>query len=422
MHRDTNAEFINRKANHINEESTLVSIRRIPYPYRAMLAICSDLDETPDQQMYFETIKYLNTTETTIMGPGVGLETGNTIYFDMPHGQFSYWNTDDKGRAVIRTLIQSGHIDCLHSYGDLAPTRAHAKRALAELSRHNCSLEVWIDHGIAPTNFGPDIMQGQGDVKGSKAYHADITTDFGVKYVWRGRVTSIIGQNAPRRLRGIWSPQHPKISCLTVLKELAKGVYAFCGNTKYAMHGPNQIMREIRLRSGQKVFEFMRSNTHWGGISYGDNADGLTETLRNEVLSRLVNRDAVSIIYTHLGKFKRNCKPFYSSTKQALSLLSQYSREGKILVTTTNRILRYCKAIRDIKLSASTNDNHYTVNITISVENQDLNGLSIYVPDQKKTKVLLNGYEVKNITRNSPDHTGRPSISLPWQLLEFPRV
>ena len=104
-----------------------VSLRSIPYPYRAMLAICSDLDETPDRHVYGEIMRFLNTTKETTMGPGTGLEVGNTIYFDMPPGQFSYWNTDEAGRAMVRTLIRSGHIDCLHSYGDLATTRSHAR-------------------------------------------------------------------------------------------------------------------------------------------------------------------------------------------------------------------------------------------------------------------------------------------------------
>ena len=109
------------------------TLRRFPYPYKAMLAICSDLDETPDGDAYWEIARYLNTTQTTAMGQGAGLEVGNTIYFDMPAEQFSYWNTNDAGRAMVRALIQSGHVDCLHSYGDLATTREHAGRALDEL-------------------------------------------------------------------------------------------------------------------------------------------------------------------------------------------------------------------------------------------------------------------------------------------------
>ena len=100
-----------------------VSLRRYPYPYRAMLAICSDLDETPNKDIYFETARYLNTTEETSLGKGVGLEVGNTIYFDMPEHNFSYTNTDDDGRQKIHQLIDSGHIDCLHSFGDFVKTR-----------------------------------------------------------------------------------------------------------------------------------------------------------------------------------------------------------------------------------------------------------------------------------------------------------
>src|SRR6267154_4889527 len=86
--------------------STRVKSRRFPYPFSAALAICSDLDETPDADTYFELMRFLNTTDDTSMGPGVGLEVGNSIYFDMPPGHFSYWNTDDKNREKIRALIK----------------------------------------------------------------------------------------------------------------------------------------------------------------------------------------------------------------------------------------------------------------------------------------------------------------------------
>src|SRR4030095_12677996 len=143
--------------------STEIELRPFPYPYRAMLAICSDLDDTPDRRQYWQQLQFLNTGATTSMGEGVGLEVGNTIYFDMPPDEFAYWNTDDAGREMIRALITSGHIDCLHSYGDLATTRAHAAKVLNELSQHSLSLKVWIDHRVAPTNLGADIMRGHGD-------------------------------------------------------------------------------------------------------------------------------------------------------------------------------------------------------------------------------------------------------------------
>src|SRR6266852_4375168 len=70
-----------------------VALAKYPYPYRAMMTICSDLDETPDRRVYLEIARFLNTTDTTVMGPGVGLEIGNSIFFLMPGNQFSYFGT-----------------------------------------------------------------------------------------------------------------------------------------------------------------------------------------------------------------------------------------------------------------------------------------------------------------------------------------
>jgi len=245
-----------------------VELRRLPHPYRAVLAICSDLDETPDRHVYLETMRFLNTSETTVMGPGVGLEVGNSIYFDMPDDQFAYWNTDDAGREMVRDLVRSGHIDVLHSYGDLATTRSHAGRALDELDRHDCRLQVWVDHAKAPTNFGPDIMAGQGDIVGSEAYHADLTLSYGVRYVWRGRVTSVIGQDVRPDSNGIFNINHPLASGRTLAKESAKRLLARCGNRRYATHGPNRVLSVDGLRDGRPVYEFLRCNPYWGCLLY----------------------------------------------------------------------------------------------------------------------------------------------------------
>jgi hypothetical protein len=314
---------------------------RFPRPYRAMLAICSDLDETPDRRVYWEIMRFLNTTQTTAMGEGLGLEVGNTLYFDMPPDQFAYWNTDDAGREMVRGLIRSGHIDCLHSFGDLATTRTHAGRALEELARHDCRLAVWVDHGTAVTNFGADIMGGHGDEVGHPAYHADLTCDFGVRYVWRGRVTSVIGQDVPRCLGGLFNAAHPVASAKTLVKEWAKGVLARRGHAKYAMHGPNALVRDARLRDGREVREFIRCNPHWGGVSRGDTGAGLDQVLTDRFLQRLVDRGGTCILYTHLGKVRNRWEPVEAPARRALQRLADYYHAGRILVTTTRRLLDY---------------------------------------------------------------------------------
>jgi hypothetical protein len=308
-----------------------------------MLAICSDLDETPDADAYFELMRFLNTAEDTSMGPGAGLEVGNSIYFDMRPGHFSYWNTTEENREKIRALIRSGHIDCLHSYGDLATTRAHAARALEELERQGCRLRVWVDHSKAPTNFGDDIMRGHGDEPGHPAYHADLTISHGIRYVWRGRVTSVIGQNQPASLRGIADGLHPWASARTLFKEAVKQVLARCGNRKYGLHAANRLTRRVRLRDkGREVCEFLRCNPHWNGVSSCDTGWGICRVLTGKFLDRLVARSGTCILYTHLGKLGAGNREFDKPTVECFRRLGDYYRRGKILVTTTRRLLDYC--------------------------------------------------------------------------------
>jgi hypothetical protein len=395
-----------------------------------MLAICSDLDETPDRHVYWGIMQFLNTTRITAMGPGVGLEVGNSIYFEMPPDQFAYWNTDDAGRQMVRALIQSGHIDCLHSYGDLAVTRAHVGRALEELARHECRLEVWVDHGTAATNFDPLIMHGHGDEPGHEAYHADLTTEYGIQYIWRGRVTSITGQDVPPRSQGMFRWNHPVASGRTLLKEIAKQRLAQAGSAKYAMHKSNETLRPTTLRDGRPVYEFMRCNPYWGGVSAGDQGRHVGRVLTADVLNRLVERGGACVLYTHLGKIDDARTPFNSEAVQAFRRLAEESHAGRILVTTTRRLLGYRRAAREIGFDVNSRGKSFSIDVrpqsaagtNAGSSGNDLNGLTFYVPDPGITRVTINGQEARKIRRNPPDHTGQRSVSLPWPMLEFPEI
>jgi hypothetical protein len=402
-----------------------IARRPMPYPYRAMLAICSDLDETPDREVYVETLRFMNTTAATRFGDGVGLETGNTIYFDMPPGQFSYWNTSDRGRAEVRAMIRSGHVDCLHSFGDLATTRAHAATALDELARHDCALSVWIDHAVAPTNFGADIMRGEGDLPGAAAYHADLSTGFGLRYVWRGRVTSVTAQGVRRRLHGILERAHPIASAVTLSKETAKGLLARAGHRKYRMHASNRVLEPSRLRDRRPVLEFLRTNPHWGGVSVAETAAGIGEVLVPSMLERLIERGGAAILYTHLGKTASTARPFTDAGLTALRRLAEAARHGRILVTTTRRLLGYALASGHTTWTVSHTNDHCTIDLRSSAAGfpltaSDFDGLSFYVPDPSRTRMSIDGVECPGLSRNTPDHTGRTSVSFPWRRLDFP--
>jgi hypothetical protein len=411
-------------------ETPVATLRPLPHPYRAMIAICSDLDETPDKTVYCELIKFLNTDADTAMGPGVNLEVGNTIYFNMPPDQFSYWNTDDAGRNMIRTLIQSGHIDCLHSYGDLAVTRDHAARALDDLRKHGCYLRVWIDHAVAPTNFDPTIMHGHGDDPAHPAYHADLTVAQGVRYVWRGRVTSVVGQNVPLRLAGIWTPNHPVASAKTAAKETAKQLLARIGSAKYALHAPNRILNRSSLRDGTPIYEFLRCNPHWGGVSFCETAKGIGQVLTDTFLNRLIRRQGVCILYTHLGKIHDSHTPFCPEAVAGFRRLAAAHHRGDLLVSTTRRLLGFCRAAEEVQYACSTDAQGLRIDIDTrspksyycgELDLADLHGLTFDVPDPAATRIVLNGRLLEHLQRNAPDHTGSPSISIPRPGLEFPQ-
>jgi S-adenosylmethionine:tRNA-ribosyltransferase-isomerase (queuine synthetase) len=385
-----------------------------------MLAICSDLDETPNKDIYFETARYLNTTEETALGKGVGLEVGNTIYFDMPEHNFSYTNTDDDGRHKIHQLIDSGHIDCLHSFGDFVNTRASIEKYWSLIQSGKRKIEVWVDHAQAPTNLDNDIMQGQGAEVGKPTYHSDLTVKSGtLAFIWKGRVTSCVAQNVPRSYRSIFNHQHVKASIKTIALEFTKGWLARLGNKKYAMHQHNKVLRKTQLLDGTSVNEFMRCNPAWGGVSCFDQARGIHHVLTKKVLDTLVDNAGCSILYSHLGKVHSVAEPFTQNTRQAFELLAEYQKDNKILTTTTRRLLGYLRTVEELNFTVKKVDDETHIYVTTECSGEDLQGLTWDVERPERIKLYIN-QELYNDVSINHDISGKASISIQWHSLVFP--
>jgi hypothetical protein len=408
-----------------------VTVRPVPWPYRAMLAICSDLDETPDAQVYFAISRFLNTTDQTAMGRGVGLEVGNTIFFDMAPGQFSYWGASEDDRERVRTLIRSGHIDAIHSWGDLATERQHAEHNLAELQKHDCRLEVWIDHSKAPSNFGPDIMQGSGDLPSSRSYHADLTLAYGVRYVWRGRTTGLTAQDAPIRPQSfapILRSSRPGTSAYAALKEAVKIGLGGLGRPRWAMYAANRVCRPSTLRDGRKVWEFLRTNPSWGGPGESATAAGVEDVLTKRMLDRLIGSEGVAIVYTHLGKVRDAQRPFGPGTEAAFRALARLHHEKKVFVTTTRRLLGY-RTLRDaLSWRAAYEGDRIVITLESvndpvtgprAVAASELDGLTFGVPGRRPAELrLADGTPLPADV--FPGEGGTSWLSIRWRPLRFP--
>ncbi|MBB1274379.1 hypothetical protein [Psychromonas sp. SR45-3] len=400
-----------------------ITLRKYPYPYQAMLAICSDLDETPNKEIYFETARYLNTNEETSLGKGVGLEVGNTIYFDMPEHNFSYTNTDDDGRQKIHQLIDSGHIDCLHSFGDFVNDRELIEKHWNEIQAGKRKIEVWVDHAQAPTNLDNDIMQGQGAEVGKPAYHSDLTVQSGMlPFIWKGRVTSCVAQNAKRSYQALFNNKQIKASLKTIALEFIKGWFARLGNTKYAMHKDNKVLRKSKLIDGTEINEFMRCNPSWGGVSSFDQARGIHHVLTKEVLDTLVKKQGCSILYSHLGKVYSPTEPFHQSTRQAFEILASYQKNKKILTTTTRRLLGYNRTVAELNFIIKKVNSETQIHLTTSYQGEDLNGLTWYVDEPETTNLYINNVRYNDLVINEKNNLEQTSVSIQWRSLSFPKM
>ena len=413
--------------------SRAVMLRDFPYPYRAALAICSDIDGTKTLERFLAIQEFLNTERNTPMGPGVGLEIGNSFFPYTPNDSFGYFSSRAVDREVIETLIKSGHIDCMHSYGDGAYVRADALRASEQLERSGCKVDVWVDHSRAPSNFGKDTTPGIGDIVGSSIYHADITLAYGIKFVWKGRGSNIVGHSVPftpTSFARIFDRTHPTHTVHNIAKELAKTALGCMGNSRYAIHCHNQLLHVAFLRDGQRIYEFKRCNNYWRGLAYGHDCAGLAYVIRRKALDHLVEAGGYMVIYTHLGKGPDYPRCISAETQQALRDLAKAYRHGDVYVTTTSRLLNYHLNHQYLQWSHEIDGQGWTLIKIDSAADplfgprlpavEELQGITFYVPDRRKVRVYLGNKELESIDHNPADHTGQESITIRRTFLTYP--
>jgi hypothetical protein len=171
----------------------------------------------------------------------------------------------------------------------------------------------------------------------------------------------------------------------------------------------------------------MRCNPFRGGVSGAATADGLGEVLTLDFLNRLVERQGVCVLYTHLGKTSQPDSVFPPRTIEALRRLSAFSERRDLLVTTTRRLLRYCLATRLVDIRLVHDDQGEVVYLdTSGIHGQgmpaDVSGITIYVTDSDSARVVVDSVEVTDLRRNPADESGLQSVSLPWQPLCFPDI
>jgi hypothetical protein len=173
----------------------------------------------------------------------------------------------------------------------------------------------------------------------------------------------------------------------------------------------------------------MRSNPYWAGPGRGDTAEEVGGVLTARMLEALVASEGSCVLYTHLGKVRDPRRPFGEGSQAAFRRLAALQAAGKVLVTTTYRLLRYQTVRECLRVSASRRAGHTVISIgqvedpvlgSFDPSPDDLMGLT-FVTDRADTVVV----ELPDGDVMKPDiaHDGPATIaSVPWRLLEFPDV
>ena len=393
-------------------------LRKFPYPYSAMLAICSDIDDTTLQE--FKTYhKFLNTKEQTPYGEGVGLDIGDSMWMYIANNVDYTADANGDGTENIMTFFKGldktqkhnadeivhyfnvGWIDCLHTFGDFsgrnekrtAFSRTLAVGAWDALKTANLKPIVWINHGNKSNkqNFGAygtsNFMNyQQGDNPQSSYYNSDLALENGIKYLWDSR-----------------------------------GDYNF---------GHDYPLYEISLRDGKKVWGFYRytnniinNKADWTWVP-----KQLYRQITQENLDNLIKNKEYSIVGQHFGVYTEDL--FTAENIQALRLLKQYETNNKILVAKTSRLLNYANIHKSVMYNKLTDDGKTYINISCVNDPlfgkyipkvDDIRGLTFYCDDPENTVLLLNKSKIDSseIQINPKDETGESSISIKWFKADF---
>ena len=408
-----------------SNSSAQIKMRRFPYPFKAALAICSDIDEC-DRKTFVDIHRFLNDSSS-----GLGLPVSDSFFAVScnPH-QMSYFQTDGMAHSndadFIKQGIREGLIDCLHSWGDFNNSppdpnflRSVAKRLTRELRESGLEIKVWINHG-SPNNRqnlqARLVSTFKGDEPDSQYYTADLVRELGIKFYWWCEINSW-------PLSGRLSAHSPKMMARLSVNALKNGVKRVL-RLKSRIRNATQLMalgQPVVLRDRTRLISFNRFNCGPQGPWGRPTRHTLRYSLAPRVLDELIDQEGYLILYTHLGMpCDRGKKLFPGPDEEALSRLADLYHNGTVWVAPTSRLLTYWFLSQNL-VWRTKQENHKIVIDLVSVddpitgerapEKDEIAGLCFYTPKPKETIMRINGRNT-SFRIYPPDYTGQSSIGV----------
>jgi hypothetical protein len=405
-----------------------VRLRPFPFPFRAGLAIASDIDRC-ERDAFIRLHRYLNCPRD-----GLGLPVSDSFFgVGRRYHHMAYFQDDGRTPSadaeLIRLGLAGGLIDTLHSWGafDFEPPDAGFLRRTAEcltetLMAHCLRVPVWSDHG-APINYQNLYARTEprfaGDDPASPYYTGDLLGKIGIRFVWGSELVPWPSSGCPNGKTmfrsGIRLTQN-------VIKNLFKRLIGRAAAVRKSAILLN-LAWPFRLRDGNRIFAFNRYNRHPQGIWGQPTRHTLRHSLHHRTLEALLAEQGYLIVYTHLGMPPQ--KPgdplFPAEDAAALENLAAHYRTGRIWVAPTAVLLRHWLVREYLRWSAGAENEHIIIRIDAiddpttgsrPPESKELAGIAFYTPRPERTVILVNGRSAPR-TVWPPDVSGRACVGFP---------
>lgn len=399
----------------------MVSVKKFPHPYKAMIAISNDIDST--------TLHGFRHIHSTLKNPvnGFGLDVADSIwcyaanatngkqlaFFDLKTmHKTPYWK-----EFVFYT--QHGWIDTLHTYGNFSSgmekniffNRELAKNAVAFFKKNNLKFPVWVNHGddhntqnIGKQKLARHTWYMQGDDPQSDSYHTDLFEEIGVKYLWDSKGRSNPGYDSiikPYEMHDgtkVWSfPRYHAV-------EVDKASY----DTYVAANCP-----------------FWGKNKDRAVLWY---PDALHLQITKKLLDDLSINEQFCIVTQHLGYIAYSNGYFGAKALDTFKLLKEYQDKGIVKLTSAYKLLEYNRVRDHVRYNVLRNNQYTVINITgiddpvfglnKNPEVIDLSGLTFSCCNTDKTFIAINNKLIpsEKLVRGIDNNSGH-TIGIAWNEL-----
>ena len=400
----------------LNNNTKKAMVRKLPFPYHGAIALSNDVEFM--SEAFFEGLmSFLNSTNNTPLGQGLGLEVTSSMFFYSAHPyNFSYFEgLEPQGPRTsfanrIDEYLQAGWIDTLHAYGDFDGVggfvREHAEHTFETLARIGVTIPIYTNHGdsLNRQNIGGDAPYHQGDLSDSMAYHSDLLIRHGTRYIWTD--TAVIEKvKTPLRLRQF-------------IKQSIK---------RMVQSKPSRpLIENWKLQDENIMPRFMRFRSTGGNAP---NLSSLAYQLEQLDLQNLYENNAITVLYQHLGVLYRSNGKCVAATLEAMKQrpenylapwyrLAREVKEGRLWFAGPARILDYCAMLKNVMIDANE-DGSIKLKVDKPVKDPEayFQGLTLYV-EPTDDSVIYYGEKELPLVFNGPDKTGRYSVSVPFKRLE----